>query len=188
MTPPAISNSDRLVARFIGDSEAELPASRSPAVSGAIALGISGCLLASAADSPLPHGLITIALLFPAMESEIRSFRVPIWLGGLGLLGAWTVGFSTGGAEAGIAGLAGSTVMAFVLAPLFGLRIVQPGAWLIAVALGALWGTAPLQELLLWCALLGCIFVSFRLSLGADPRTLPLTPVLGLAAACQPLF
>jgi hypothetical protein len=177
-----------LYLRDVPDARRTPLSHRSPAVSCAIALGVSGCLIASAGNSPLPYWWLTILLLVPAIESEIRSFRVPIWLGTIGLLCGVSLGFVSGEWETGWAAVARSGSVAIVLLPLVASKLIDRGAWLTALALGALWDSQPLVGLLLWAAILGGAFAGFRLAQGSSARTLPLTPVLGIAAALQPLL
>jgi prepilin peptidase CpaA len=140
-----------------------LAASRSGGSSGlvgsvAIAVCVSGIFGASARAAPataLPATAWTALFLVLAVESDVRSLRIPNWLtfGGMALAfahaaatgGFWMVGSALGGAVAALAAL-------FVP---FALRGLGAGDVKAMMALGALWGPDPVLAVLFWALLAG---------------------------------
>jgi prepilin peptidase CpaA len=111
----------------------------------AIPLGVAslvvGCLVWTARFDSLPALPFAAGFLFLAVWQDVEGLRIPNWLTGPALLGA----FGLAGLQAGWSGLATSAAGAGVaLAVLFG-----------PFALGALWGALPFLQTLWWMLLAG---------------------------------
>jgi hypothetical protein len=181
-TEAAIRLGDPLAA----DSTADMR--RSPALSIALSIGVCGGLLATSVPQPLPNLSWTILYLLLAVEADVRRLEAPLWLS----LPPLCVGLLTLGAVEGpgpaFHALGGAVLAAGLLLPVWHVGYASAGAVAAVAVLGALWGSAALLEVLLWATLLGAPFVAIRVAAGAKPSTLPLTVILGLAAAASQLF
>jgi hypothetical protein len=161
---------------------------RSPAVSLAIAIAMLGCLLAAGAESSLPHFALSAALLFSASEIEVRSLRLPLSFGlaALMVILAW-LGWSEGPIALAI-GFAGAIFFPFLLAPFLATGYIGHGTLAASAALGALWGPRLVPAVFLVGLALGAAFIASRATRNADLRTLPMTTVIGFAAALVQLI
>jgi len=120
-----------------------------------VAALVVGCLVWTARVDALPALPFAAGFLFLAVWQDVRGLRIPNWLTGPALLGA----FGLAGFQAGWSGLATSAAGAGVaLAVLFGpfaWRWLGAGDVKAAMVLGALWGALPFLQTLWWMLLAG---------------------------------
>jgi prepilin peptidase CpaA len=109
----------------------------------------------SAQVSPLPATGLTAAFLFVAVESDVRSLRIPNWL----TFGGLAVALALAGVTRGSLGLAdsalGAVVALAVLFVPFAVRWLGAGDVKAVMVLGALWGREYVLPTLFWMILVG---------------------------------
>jgi prepilin peptidase CpaA len=116
---------------------------------------VTGAFLVSAPIERLPTFAWVAAFLFFAMESDLRSLRIPNTLNLVGGLAAVTLACILGGLEAGAWALAAAALTFALLFPLFALRILGAGDIKALMVLAAFLGASELPGLLWWSAVCG---------------------------------
>lgn len=128
---------------------------RSPIVSFAAAALVVVCLFGSIGGERPPTFAWVAAFLFMAVESDVRSLRIPNWLNLAGLAVAFAhAGVLSGWAGIGSAALGAGAALA-VLFPAFAIRALGAGDVKALMVLGAALGAAALPALLWWSVLSG---------------------------------
>jgi prepilin peptidase CpaA len=147
-----------------------LAASRSGGSSGfvgsaAIAVGVCGIFAASARVAPataLPATVWTALFLALAIESDVRSLRIPNWLTFGGIAAVLAHAAASGGSMVGpaVGGAVAALVALFLPFALGGLGAGDVKAMMV---LGALWGPDPVLPVLFWALLAGGTLAIARL-------------------------
>ena len=128
-----------------------------------IALLVSGCVLAVAWWVRLPLLAGAALYLFFAVESDVRTARIPNWLNLGALLGAMGGAYLVAG-PAGFATAMHGAGIAFVLSfALFAIGVFGAGDGKGVIVLGAMHGAAELPGLYFWMLLAGGLLALVRL-------------------------
>lgn len=130
-----------------------------------IAALASVCVLTVAYRARLPLLAGAALYLFFAVESDLRSSRIPNWLNASGLLASLSGAYVLSGVP-GLGIAAGGAVLAFLLGfALFAAGVLGAGDAKGIIVLGALHGAAAVVGLYLWMLLAGA-FVAVVLLIG----------------------
>lgn len=128
---------------------------RNPIVSFAAAAFVVVCLFGSIGGERSPAFAWVAAFLFMAVESDVRSLRIPNWLNLAGLLIAFAhAGLLSGWVGIGEAALGAGCAFA-LLFPFFAIRALGAGDVKALMVLGAALGAVALPALLWWSVLCG---------------------------------
>ncbi|HJO24329.1 MAG: hypothetical protein GY772_20755 [bacterium] len=116
-------------------------------------IAIAGLVLAAPPADRLPSFLGAAGYLLLAIESDVRSLKIPNWLNGAGLvvalgLAGWLGGLS--GFGTALAGAGAALAVGFVL---FALGVIGAGDAKGVAVLGALFGLSALPGVLWWTVL-----------------------------------
>lgn len=123
--------------------------------SAALAAVVAGAFFVSAPIERLPSFGWVAAFLFFAMESDLRSLRIPNALNLVGGVAALVLACSLGGPLAGAWALLAAILTFALLFPLFALRILGAGDVKALMVLAAFFGAGELPGLLWWSAVCG---------------------------------
>jgi prepilin signal peptidase PulO-like enzyme (type II secretory pathway) len=169
--------------------------SRSPAVSVAVALAVTGLFLASANSLRLPALASAAIFLFIAVEHEVRSGHIAREFAFAALLCVLALSAILAGPTGLGRAAAGAGVCLALLLPVLALGKISAGDLLAGAALGGIWGIELLPDLALWsCAaglalavLLG-VMRSWDLRCAFALGRPPLSVAVGLGAAATQLW
>ncbi len=128
---------------------------RNPMFSVSIAAGVCALLALSPAVERLPAFGCAVAFLFLAIESDVRTFRLPNLLTLPALALALAFAFGTGGFPALGTALLGAGVAFALTFPLFALGALGAGDAKALMALGALTGAVDFLGMLWWMVVCG---------------------------------
>ena len=123
--------------------------------SAAIAAVVAGAFVVSTPIERLPALGWVAAFLFFAMESDLRSLRIPNALNLAGGIVALALAWALGGAEAAGQALLAAGLTFALLFPLFAFRILGAGDVKALMVLAAALGAGALPGLLWWSAVCG---------------------------------
>ena len=123
-------------------------------VSVGVGLAVCGLFLWSAAYSPLPATSWAAAFLLLAVESDVRTLRIPNWLTFGGLGAALLLAGTGGGAPLARAAAGAGAALGVLFVP-FALRWIGAGDVKASMVLGALWGGGGVIPVLFWAFLAG---------------------------------
>ena len=126
-----------------------------PGASHAIALLVSGVLLWTAQEAPLPALGGAAVFLLLAIEQDVRRMRIPNWLTAPALAAALGYAAFTGGLSGLGAALLGAAAAFAILFVPFALRWLGAGDVKAVMVLGALWGAPLLLPVLWWMVVAG---------------------------------
>ena len=126
-----------------------------PGASHAIALLVSGVLLWTAQEAPLPALGGAAAFLLLAVEQDVRRMRIPNWLTAPALVGALGYAGFVGGLSGLGAALLGAAAGFAVLFVPFALRWLGAGDVKGCMVLGGFWGTANFLGAFWWMLVVG---------------------------------
>jgi len=142
-------------------SSGAAPAPRAPQLSRMnsllIAFLVALSLLAVAYWVRLPSLVGAAFYLFFAVESDLRTSRIPNWLNGSALLGALTLSFALGGGNGLVAAGLGATTALVPAILLYSTGLLGAGDAKGIAVLGALYGPLEVPGLYLWMILSGAI-------------------------------
>lgn len=161
------------------------PGERSPLVGVALSLAVVGGLMATAQTSSFIWAIVFFTI---AIEEEVRAFEVPRLWSLLVIATRLSYVCLAEGPIHAMSPVAGAVVAAALLLPLFGVGFIRSGSLYAAAAFGSIVGIAAVPTHLLLAAVIGVPFALARVFHRANPCTLPVMTLIGIATALYPLL